>query len=308
MPFAVAPTDPRAESLVEAVGTVHGVTPCMGTLAMIGVWGADASAAIGEATEELERLESLWSRFRPTSDVARLNAASGTWVEVSRETAALVAVARTLTEATGGAFDVTLGRGAGRLLDVRRDAVRLPPGARIDLGGIGKGAAVQRVVELLRRRGVRTALVNFGRSSIGVLGTPPGRDHWRVAINPPRPGVPTRSLVEPGRPVEPVETRSWPVLTFGEGYLSTSGDELETSTNHTVDPATAQPPSSGVRSASVLCDDGADAEAWSTALLVLGADGLPLAVNAGCEAVLLDRAGRLHSTPGLRRNQEVSCG
>ncbi len=304
MPFATARTEPEPTGrLVEPVETpgmlLHSVTSCMGTLAMISVWGAHASAAVGEAADELDRLESLWSRFQPTSDVAMLNAASGAWIEVSPETAALVGTALAMTEATGGAFDITLGS-AARPAEVRGDTVRLPPGARLDLGGIGKGAAVQRVIDLLRRRGARTALVNLGRSSIGTLGTPPGRDQWRVAINCPTPPD------EPIRLVEPVETPSWPVLTFGEGYLSTSGDEVPAS-GHTIDPATGEPSASGARLATVLCDDGAHAEAWSTALLVLGTRGLPMAVAAGCEAVLMDHAGQLRRTPGLEQ-KEASCG
>jgi thiamine biosynthesis lipoprotein len=304
MPFATARTEPEPTGpLVEPVETpgmlLRSVTSCMGTLAMISVWCADAAAALGEATEELERLESLWSRFRPTSDVARVNAASGAWVEVSAETAALVATALAMTEATGGAFDITLGS-AARPAEVRDNTVRLPPGAWIDLGGIGKGAAVQRVIELFQRRKVRSAIVNLGRSSIGTLGTPPGRARWRVAISRPTPPD------EPIRLVEPVETHSWPVLTFGEGYLSTSGDEVPAS-GHMIDPATGEPSTSGARLATVLCDDGAHAEAWSTALLVLGTRGLPMAAAAGCEAVLRDHAGQLRRTPGLEQ-KEASCG
>lgn len=259
---------------------LRSVTPCMGTLAVIDAWGEDAEPALELARRELARLESLWSRFRPGSDVARLNAASGDWIEIAPETAVLLRTAVALNAETGGAFDVTLGSGTLDERDIRDDASRMQPNARIDLGGIGKGAAVQRVIGLLREHRVPAAMVNLGRSSIGVIGTPPERDRWRVAIESSR-----------------------QALVFREGYVSTSG-----ASSHTVDPIAGEPPASGIRSATVLCDDGARAEAWSTALLVLGVRGLAVAEEAGCQAVLVDDVGRIHSTPRLGHHEsEKSC-
>jgi thiamine biosynthesis lipoprotein len=280
----------------------------MGTLAVIDAWGGDAGHALELARREFERLESLWSRFRPGSDVARLNAASGDWVDIAPETSALLRTAVALRAETGGAFDVTLGSGVLEEGDIRDDAARMQPVACIDLGGIGKGAAVPRVIDLLREHQVPAAMVNLGRSSIGVLGTPPGRDHWRVAID--MPVVPESAahvipatafagmsggLLRPGRQQ---------VLAFRGGYVSTSG----ASGGHTVEPSTGEPPASGIRSATVLCDDGARAEAWSTALLVLGVPGMALAEKADCAAVLVDEAGHIHSTTGLGHHEsEEPC-
>jgi thiamine biosynthesis lipoprotein len=266
--------------------------PVMGTVASLAAWGATAPAAVATAAEELVRLEGLWSRFRPGSDVCRLNAAAGAWVRVAPETAALLAACGEFGEESAGAFDVTLGSGGRGAIDVRGDAVRLPEGASLDLGGIGKGAAVTRVVELLRAHDVPAALVSLGRSSIGVLGPPPGGGPWRIAI--------TRPAGE--------WTGTWPVLELSSGYLSTSGDYEWSSAagNHIVDPATGRPAASGIRSATVVCADGARAEALSTAMLVLGRDaGLALHARlGGFDAVLLDEAGAVHATPGLRHDEQ----
>jgi thiamine biosynthesis lipoprotein len=270
--------------------------PVMGTVASLAAWGPTGPAAVTAAGAELTRLDGLWSRFRPGSDVCRLNAAAGTWVGVAPETAALLAACLELAEATAGAFDVTLGSGGGRAIDVRADAARLPDGARLDLGGIGKGAAVVRVIESLRARAVPAALVSLGRSSIGVLGLPPGGGPWRIAITRPA-----------GQ-----RTGSRPVVELSSGYLSTSGDYEQTSAagNHIVDPATGHPAASGIRSATVVCADGARAEALSTAMLVLGRDaGFALHARlGGFDAVLLDEAGAVHSSPGLsHKEKEEAC-
>lgn len=260
--------------------------PAMGTIVTVRVVGA-AADGVRAAIAEVERLEALWSRFRPTSEVSRL-AAAGNWVEVSPETRGLLETALQLTRLTEGAFDVTVGAPPGGRLEADGSGrFRLLNGARADLGGIAKGAAAQRVIEILRGAGATSALVNFGQSSIGALGTPRGQGAWQVGIR--RPGQP------PGRICG--------ALRLTGGFVSTSGDYEETSAraNHILDPRTGRPADSGVRSATVVCADGARSEALSTALIVLGVAaglGLQRAIG-GFDAVLIDRDGGLHYTAGL---------
>ncbi|MFT4109883.1 FAD:protein FMN transferase [Propionicimonas sp.] len=259
----------------------------MGTLAILRLWGPDAHDALAETDARLHRLESLWSRFRPDSDVSRLNRASGSWTEVAPETALLLERAAALQEETAGAFDVTLGTGLGRPVAVRGGKARLPAGAALDLGGIGKGAAVQDLLDGLRRRHVEAALVSLGRSSIGLLGTPPGRDHWRVGLGPTGP------------------SRAGAALLLGEGHLSTSGAGRA---SRTIEPVRGEPAASDVRTATVLCADGARAEALSTALVVLGTTARLTSRVAGFEAVLTDHDGVRTCTPGIRTGLRRSTG
>lgn len=262
----------------------------MGTAAHLKVWGGDP-AGLAESAAELARLERLWSRFLPDSDTSRLNSAGGRWVDVAPETAELVRAAVRLSVETGGAFDATLGSGGGRRPEVLGRSVRLPAGARLDFGGIGKGAAVQRVCGLLAAAGAQAALVDFGQSSVGVVGLPPGRDRWRVAVRRPS-GLPT------ARPL---------VLDLERGYLSSSGDEGPrvpgASGRPTLDPRTGEPPAAGLRAVTVVAGDAVRAEALSTALLVLGLEeGRALhEARGGFEAVWIDDAGEVHATRGLRR-------
>lgn len=260
--------------------------PAMGTIVTVRVVGA-APEGVRLAITEVERLEALWSRFRPDSEVSRLVAAAGGWVEVSPETRSLLETALQLTRLTDGAFDITAGSPTGRLEADGSGQFRLLGGARADLGGIAKGAAVERVIQILRGAGATSAVVNFGQSSIGVLGTPRGQDAWRVGIR--RPGQ--------------APDRICGALRLTGGFVSTSGDYEETSArgNHILDPRTGRPAASGVRSATVVCADGAWSEALSTALLVLGVDaGLALhRALGGFDAVLIDQAGGVHHTAGL---------
>lgn len=265
----------------------------MGTVVLIRASGRAAADAVREAASEVQRLDRRWSRFRPDSEVSRLNATPGQWVTVGPETEDMLATALRLGELAGGAFDITAGSPAGRARRLEHapgGLFRLSAGTRIDPGGIGKGCAAQRVITILRAYGVASALASFGQSSIGLLGRPAGRDAWRIGIRVPRrhTGRICRTLV------------------VDSGFISTSGDYEASSVdgNHTIDPRAGCPASSGVRSATVLCDDGARAEAFSTALMVLGAEeGLRLHARVGgFEAVLIGVDGVVTCTPGIERS------
>lgn len=259
----------------------------MGTVVTIRANGGASADGVRAAMAEVERLEALWSRFRPDSEVSRLAAAGGAWVEPGPETRALLETALELTDLTGGAFDVTADPSRrGRLESDGCGRFRLE-GARLDLGGIAKGAAAHRVIELLRGSGATSAVVSFGQSSIGLLGRPRGQVDWRVGIR--RPG--------------PSRDRILGALRVTGGYVSTSGDYEQTSAhgNHILDPRTGTPAEAGISSATVACADGARAEALSTALIVLGDDRF-LALRPALgefEAVVVDREDRASLISGV---------
>ena len=153
----------------------------------------------GEAAlAEVERLHSLLTRFEPTSDVARLNAqgAAGP-VRIDAELGALLAQCVELSALTHGAFDITVGGllagtdtdrvGSAGLLVAPdlRSASFAREGMAIDLGGTGKGYALEVVAEVLAEAGVPTAFCHAGTSSIRALGSPEIGPHWRVAIGEP---------------------------------------------------------------------------------------------------------------------------
>lgn len=172
-------------------------------------------AAGEEALTEIERLEAQLSLFRPTSEIAHLNArAAREAVRVTPALFGLLLHARRLTEETAGAFDITIAPlvrcwgfmgGSGSIpsaedLAAARAKVGMPlvllepnsyrvrfarEGVMLDLGAIGKGYAIERAVELLREAGITSAFIHGGTSTLYGLGHPPGSDGWKVEIADP---------------------------------------------------------------------------------------------------------------------------
>lgn len=150
-----------------------------------------AAQAAQAAFELVDRLEQLLSRFLENSDVARVNhLAAGQGTSVSPWTMECLEIAWHLHSLTGGAFDPSVGSGLHRLdLDPETFTVHAREGgARLDLGGIGKGYAVDRVAELLGEWGIPRALVHGGFSSVLALEPPPDEDGWPLTLSAPGSG------------------------------------------------------------------------------------------------------------------------
>ncbi len=167
-----------ARSAMATVFEVHCVHPDAGY----------AAQAAQEAFSVLDRLERELSRFLPNSDISRINGlVAGDSARVSPSTMECLELARRMHAATAGAFDVSIGTGLPTLelladeLTVRAGAT----GVRLDLGGIGKGYAVDRMAEVLVEWGVEQALVHGGFSSVLALDAPSGRDGWPLSFSTP---------------------------------------------------------------------------------------------------------------------------
>jgi thiamine biosynthesis lipoprotein len=210
---------------------------------------------------------------------------------------ALLADAATLTNETGGAFDIATGalikawgffKRGGRVpppaelaaaracsgmrhvvLDAERRTVKFRRrGLELNLGGIGKGYALDRAAELLRTKwGITSALLHGGGSSVYALGTPPNRSGWAVAVKHPwaKRRLGTVKLADQGFGTS--------AATFQ--FFEYNGKKL----GHLLDPRTGWP-ASGTASASCVAPTAAAADALSTAFFVLGAD----AAAAYCKA------------------------
>jgi thiamine biosynthesis lipoprotein len=147
-----------------------------------------AEQAAHAAFAEVHRLEQALSRFRPNSDVARVaSLGDGGATRVGPETMECLALAKVLFALTGGVFDVSIGTGLDALeLDPETLTVRARRGGvRLDLGGIGKGYAVDRMAEVLDEWGIGSALVHGGFSSVLALDPPPGEAGWRLTLRAP---------------------------------------------------------------------------------------------------------------------------
>jgi FAD:protein FMN transferase len=266
--------------------------PSMGTMAELGVVHGDrawAHRAMDAAVAELRRVEAAMTRFRPDSEVGRVNLKAGAeGVAVSAETARVVAEALRWAEATEGKFDPSIGRavalwnvgnrdtppdpgqvralarrGFYRHVDVARWrdgwAIRLGNrDAALDLGGIAKGYGVDRATATLREWGVTRGLVNVG-GDLYALGTSPEGGAWRVGIRDPD---------HPDRLRGTLDVEDAAVATSGDyqEYFDHEGIRY----HHLLDPTTAAPLRNGSRSITVIAKDCLTADAAATAIFGLG--------------------------------------
>ncbi len=288
------------------------------------LWGQTPErlrAAGEEALDEVDALESALSRYRGLSDIARVNAGAAVGpVRVSPSTFRLLERARSLSEVTDGAFDITVGallRAWGFVVGtgsrpspeavrqardtsgwhrVRLDASEFSvtfdrPGMELDLGALGKGHALDRALDLLTEAGVPHALLHGGTSSILTRGLAPDGRAWRVGLPGPRDSAPeTTGLIAP--PSAPAVTHSVELhdeslsvsAVWGKSFTE-GGEEL----GHVLDPRTGEPVRRA-RCAAVVGPEAAVSDALSTALLVLGPEGRPLieANNSGYRCIHLE--------------------
>ena len=163
----------------EAVQVVRRAKPLLGTLVEVGLCGAPDEAgllaACDIAFDAIADVQRCLSRFEADSDIARFNAlAAGGWLDVQADTAIVLAAARQLFNDSDGVFDVSLGGApAGWLLhEAERRLHKLHGSARLDLGGIGKGHAVDRAVQALQRAGLTSGGVNAGGDLRSFCSTP----------------------------------------------------------------------------------------------------------------------------------------
>jgi thiamine biosynthesis lipoprotein len=282
-------------------------------------WTEDPAVAseAGDAVLALfDRIDRQMSRYREDSELSRVNreAANGP-VEVSDSLFTVLQQALRISELSHGAFDISFGsigylydfrarqqpsdeelaEGLAKVnyrsvvLDPSANSVRfLDEGVRLDLGGIAKGYAVDRGIDILKSFGIRHARLSAG-GDLRLLGDKRGKP-WIVGIRDPR-----------------SESRNAMVLPLTNVAVSTSGDyerfffdDNNERVHHILSPATGKP-AKGVQSVTILGDDSVTTDGLSTAVFVLGAaKGLEM-VNRlkGIDAVIIDEQRQVHYSDGL---------
>jgi len=264
----------------------------MGTTYTIAAYGDDRFAlesAIDNAFEEARRLDHLLSNYREDSEWSKVNRlASHEAVPVSQELFDLLAKCVEYSRASEGSFDITVGplmkvwgfyKGTGRVphraeirdamarigwqniqLDAKARTVRfLREGLNIDPGGIGKGYAVDRMVDVLRKGGLGSAIISAGRSSIYGIGAPPNEPRgWRVTLPDPR---------KLDKDVLEVFLKNESMSTSGtsEKFFTAGGQVY----SHIMDPRTGFP-AQGMLAVSVMAPKTLDSEAWTKPYFVMG--------------------------------------
>lgn len=242
-----------------------------------------AKQAANAAFAEVDAIEKEISRFIDTSDTSLINnLAEGQWARIGVHTCECLKVAAHVCAETGGAFDPTIGplmkcwRNPDRSLrqpsdeelaqaravvgmkllelDEAGKRVRVKAhGVKVDLGGVGKGYAVERAIEVLREWDIETALVNGGDSSTVAIGNQKEGGHgWPVGVGGIRD-----------------EAKSPYILDLCNQSLSGSGTFVRGS--HIIDPRTGRPVA-GKIAAWALHPSGAVADALSTAFMILSSE------------------------------------
>ena len=264
----------------------------MGSTFAVVLYGADRSkleAAAAAALEEVHRLDRMLSNYQPASEWSEINRSAALRpVKVSAELFQLLSDCFEYSRESGGTFDVTVGplmkvwgfyKGEGLfprkaevanalgrvgyshvLLDPSARTVRFDrAGVELDPGGIGKGYAVDHMIEVLKRNGVETALVSAGASSIYGMGAPPDEpEGWRIGIRAPH---------DPHRNAAEVFLKNMSLSTSGsyEKFFWTKGRRYA----HIMDPRTGYP-ARGASSVSVLAPRTVDSEAWAKPYFIQG--------------------------------------
>ena len=284
----------------------------MGTTAEVRALGLeDPRAALDAAFAALQAVDDSMSLWKDSELTALNRSGSG---RVSEPLFATLRVALEVARASGGAFDPTvepLVRASGGLggprrrldegerrrllervghrrveLDEATRSVTLRDGARLDLGGVAKGHAVDLAVGALRASGATAGLVDLGRSSVAVFGQPL-----------------TLDVADP----QDERRRPWATLVLSDQALSSSSNAQQP--DHILDPRSGLP-ARGLLGVTVVTASAAEADALSTAVFVLGAQaGLRLLRERGADGLLLlhDPRGRrlILLTPGFRDRHEL---
>lgn len=322
---------------VRQYGKEEGGTACtrqlfaMDTVMSFTAYGPKAEEAVDAAMKEIERLDALLSTGNESSEISQLNAA-GSFL-VSEDTLKLLEEAESILQSTGGLFDVTVyplmqlwGFPAGdyrvptqeeisstlSLVDaaqiqIEGAQVTLGEGQQVDLGGIAKGYASDRVMELYREYGVTSGMVSLG-GNIETLGTKPDGTDWKIGIRNPEITSGSGSGTEDVLLALEVENQA--VITSGgyERYFEENGETYI----HILDPRTGYPADSGLLSVTVVSENGMLADALSTSLYIMGeADAAEYWRIHGndegnsFELVLVDTSGKVYATEGLRDKIEM---
>ena len=313
--------DPSIEPDARGVRTVR--FGALGTDCVIRFRLDDEVAALrflADALGWIEGFEAKFSRFRPASVISRINAAAGRdWVSIDSETDRMLDLAGDMFEVTEGILDPTL-LPLLRVWDWKSVHTRLPDPAEIraaldltgwskvlrkagkvflpaegmglDLGGFGKEFAVDQLIAIAGRHGIRDALVDLGRDirAIGGNGVHP---FWHVGV---------QDGANPDQAIGGLAVSGFAVAASADHARRFEHDGVRY--GHILDPRTGWPVRHGLRAVTVLAPTCLQAGVISTAAFVLGkSEGLRFATaSPGVEACLQDDFG-IERTPGFVRRQ-----
>ena len=294
----------------------------LGTVITITSYETIAPELYEECFELVRAIDGKLSAHDPLSEISALNSSGAG--RVSDETYEVLSMAAEYSALTCGAFDVSIGAvmdlwkdgelfcvlpsqvqieevlslvDYNRIILSMNNQVYLERGMKLDLGAIAKGWACDRIAELLSSRGVRDAVLDFG-GNICAMGKKPDASAWRVGIRNPEIGSDGYFCV--------VEASDMCVVTSGgyERYFERDGELY----HHILDPWNGYPADTSLMSVTIISNDGAQADALSTACFVLGLEeGLALLESStDCEGIFVTSSREVYTTGGLSARVEIT--
>ncbi len=294
----------------------------MDTFMTLTAYGERAEEAVEAGIAEIERLDAVFSTGDADSEISAINAAGGG--TLSEEVAAVIRRALTIYEQTDGIFDISIypvmklwgftdGNyqvpeedelaaalslvNAGELTLSEEDGatvLSMADGMEIDLGGIVKGYADDRVAEVFASYGIEDAIINLG-GDVRVMGTRPDGSLWRVGIQDPE---------DSDGYIGGLALTDMAVVTSGGYERYFEDEETGVRYHHIIDPRTGASADNGLVSVSVVSADGTLADALSTTLFILGSEEAVEYCEAHCAAdgfgaLLMTQEGELYITEDL---------
>lgn len=287
------------------------------TMCSITAYGFNAKAAVTDSIDTLKKLEASLSVHRESSDISKLNREKTAVLD--KDVFNMIDTAIKVSRDTNGAFDVTVKplvdlwniKGGGpvpsgedithRLKSISSENIQLDfdeltstltnHDTQIDLGAIAKGYCADKVAEVLENHGVKSAIVDLG-GNVRTIGKK-SKNAWRIGIQDPK--------EKRGEYFGILDISDKCVVTSGgyERYFTENGKVY----HHILDPRTGYPADSGITSVSIIADDGAVADALSTAVYVLGADdGLSLLHSDDYKNVgyiITDKNGKVYMSENI---------
>jgi FAD:protein FMN transferase len=315
LPFLFSCSHSREQIYKETRQSMYTVV----TITVVSSAEDQAQKAINASFNELERLAALLNFYSDASELSAINReAGGKPVRVSKETIDIIKKSIFVSEMTEGVFDITVGP-LVKLWDIRNEVIPdkqaieekqkivgyknivvddaastvflKKKGTQMDLGGIIKGYAVDKVVDVLHANGIRSAVVAVG-GEVRMLGRKPDGSLWTVGIQNPREKGPEDKVIA--------------TLDLSDKALSTSGDYIRyfekdgVRYHHLIDPRTGYP-SKQCGSTTIIADNNTTTDGFSK-LFILGPDkGLAVAKQVGFDVIYIDCEGKVVMSEGAKK-------
>lgn len=290
----------------------------MDTVMDLKIYSANGEAVLQEAENEIKRIENLLDRGNENSEIYQINKDKS--YRISEETIAVINNALSVSEETGGAFDITIApiidlwgfygnhcrvpsdsELQTALENVGYEKVRLngsniliPENALIDLGGIGKGYTSDRIAALFKKNNIHSAIVSLG-GNVQTIGKKPDGSLWTIGVADPH---------DASKHIGILKISDKAVVTSGgyQRYFEQDGVRY----HHIINPDTGKSAESGLASVTIISDSGTRADGLSTALFVMGLEKSIAFWRSreDFDAIFVDNDGTVLITEGIQNSFE----